>query len=256
MTFLKEKHFFIVKEILEKYPYTFYIFGSRTKETSNKFSDLDLCFMEEIPLNVLAHIDEDFEESDLPFKVDVIDYNNCEENFKSLIQKNLMLFKAGPNYELNPNITFPIYENKSICFLKNIISKPYIEVGEYTYYRDEDDVMNFEKNVILGPLCKGKLIIGKFCQIERGVCFLLDKDECFMNYPFEMFSEDKDKIFESKIEIGNNVRICSRALLKSDIVIGDGSIIEAGALIIEDVPSYSIVRGNPAKIVGSVKELS
>ncbi|CAJ0912832.1 11075_t:CDS:2 [Entrophospora sp. SA101] len=33
---------------------------------------LDLCFYREIPRNVLGHIQEDLEESDLPFKVDLV----------------------------------------------------------------------------------------------------------------------------------------------------------------------------------------
>lgn len=48
------------------------LIGSRAKGTAGKLSDLDLCYQEEIPWNVLSHIREDFENSNLPFKVDLV----------------------------------------------------------------------------------------------------------------------------------------------------------------------------------------
>ncbi|HEX4068726.1 MAG TPA: nucleotidyltransferase domain-containing protein [Candidatus Babeliales bacterium] len=87
---MDKRHLDIVKKILKKYSYTFYAFGSRTKGTQRPFSDLDICFMENIPWNIRSHIDEDFEKSDLPFTVDVIDWNSCDEDFKSKIKNDLI----------------------------------------------------------------------------------------------------------------------------------------------------------------------
>jgi type I restriction enzyme S subunit len=56
--------------------------------------------MEPIPLNVLSHIDEDFEESDLPFKVDVVNYLTCDKNFQNMIKKDLILLSMGPHGDL------------------------------------------------------------------------------------------------------------------------------------------------------------
>lgn len=88
---IEDRHLKIVKQILSLYPYTFYAFGSRVKGTPRRFSDLDICFIEEIPWNVRAHLDNDFEESDLPFKIDVIDWKSCSQEFKQEIQKDLLL---------------------------------------------------------------------------------------------------------------------------------------------------------------------
>ena len=90
MIYMSERHLKIVQDILKKYPYTFYAFGSRVKGTQRHLSDLDLCFMDNIPWNVRAHIDEDFEESDLPFTVDIVDWNMCDENFRTKIAKDLI----------------------------------------------------------------------------------------------------------------------------------------------------------------------
>ena len=90
MIHMDEQHLEVIKAILKKYPYTFYAFGSRTKGTQRPLSDLDICFMEDIPWNVRSHIDEDFEESDLPFTVDVIDWNTSDADFKAKIKKDLI----------------------------------------------------------------------------------------------------------------------------------------------------------------------
>ncbi|MEG7979326.1 MAG: nucleotidyltransferase domain-containing protein [Mollicutes bacterium UO1] len=58
-----------------KYSYQFYAYVSRVKGTAKKYSDLDFCFYGEIPWNVLSHIQEDWEESSLPFKVELVAWN-------------------------------------------------------------------------------------------------------------------------------------------------------------------------------------
>lgn len=95
---IDSKHYEIIKNILKKYPYTFYMFGSRAKGgITKKFSDLDLCFFENIPGNILAHIDEDFEESDLPYKVDIVAWNKCDLEFKKIIKDDLICIQQGSN---------------------------------------------------------------------------------------------------------------------------------------------------------------
>lgn len=95
---MESRHWKIVEEILSKYPYTFYAFGSRTKGTQKRLSDLELCFKDPIPFNVQGHIDEDFEESDLPFKVDVLDWRYISSEFQGIIEKDLIPIKKEPNH--------------------------------------------------------------------------------------------------------------------------------------------------------------
>ncbi|HEV2916643.1 MAG TPA: nucleotidyltransferase domain-containing protein [Candidatus Babeliales bacterium] len=102
MIYLEDRHQNILQNILKKYPYTFYAFGSRAKGTQRKLSDLDLCFIEPIPLSVQAHIEEDFEESDLPFTVDLVNWNRADEAFKRLVYPDLVLLQRGQN-----NIVLP-----------------------------------------------------------------------------------------------------------------------------------------------------
>ena len=50
-------------------------------------------------------------------------------------------------------------------------------------------------------------------------------------------------------KIGNNVVIGANCVILGDITIGDNSIIGAGSVVIKDVPPYSIVVGNPGKVI-------
>jgi predicted nucleotidyltransferase len=86
---IEKRHFKIVQSILKKYAYTFYAFGSRVTGKNKKLSDLDLVYFETISYQELAHLEEDFEESDLPFTVDIVNWNKCEVAFQKKIIQNL-----------------------------------------------------------------------------------------------------------------------------------------------------------------------
>lgn len=90
MIHIDKKHYAIVTSILKQSPVSFYAFGSRVRGTHKKFSDLDLCYKGEIPSSILNKIEEDFAESDLPFKVDIVDFNRCSEEFRNLIEREMV----------------------------------------------------------------------------------------------------------------------------------------------------------------------
>ncbi|MCB9492769.1 MAG: nucleotidyltransferase domain-containing protein [Epsilonproteobacteria bacterium] len=94
MIALEPKHLKIIQDILAPYPYNFYAYGSRVKGTHKKFSDLDLCFKENISDKELTAIETALEESDLPFTVDLINFNTCSKNFRKLIEADLILISA------------------------------------------------------------------------------------------------------------------------------------------------------------------
>lgn len=93
----EDRHIEIIKNILSKYLYTFYALDSRTRYDAKRLSDLDLCFFENIPWNIRAHIEEDFEESNLPYKVDLVDWQNCDKAFRDLIEDDLICLQASPD---------------------------------------------------------------------------------------------------------------------------------------------------------------
>ena len=63
-------------------------FGSRAKGTAKPYSDLDLAILgdEPLPLSILAELADDFSESDLPFKVDIVDWATTGKRFRKVIE--------------------------------------------------------------------------------------------------------------------------------------------------------------------------
>ncbi|KZX12144.1 nucleotidyltransferase domain-containing protein [Methanobrevibacter curvatus] len=67
-----------------------FVFGSRLNGNSWKFSDLDLAFKCEDCLDFKRKVklSIEFEDSDLPYKVDLVDYNKASEDFQKIIDEN------------------------------------------------------------------------------------------------------------------------------------------------------------------------
>ncbi|GGK21658.1 hypothetical protein GCM10011322_05400 [Salinarimonas ramus] len=65
-------------------------FGSRTRATSKRYSDLDLVVMgdEPLPLAEMAALAEAFDVSDLPFKVDVVSWATMEDGFRAVVSRD------------------------------------------------------------------------------------------------------------------------------------------------------------------------
>lgn len=63
------------------------VFGSRYNGTSKKYSDLDIAIVsdKELDWELISDIKESFQESDITFRVDVLDWNNTEDYFKKII---------------------------------------------------------------------------------------------------------------------------------------------------------------------------
>jgi virginiamycin A acetyltransferase len=162
---------------------------------------------------------------------------------------------------INPNTLYPLQGYDRLCFLKNLISHPQITIGDYTYYDDFETVENFRKNVRYHFDFTGdKLTIGKFCMIASGAEFIMNGanhlSEAVSAYPFAIFGGDWSKAMDGKTypdkgntTIGNDVWIGYRASILPGITIGDGAVIGAYAVVTRDVEHYSIVGGNPARVV-------
>lgn len=117
---------------------------------------------------------------------------------------------------------------------------------------------DIEDNVFIGPFCeiqKGAVVgsgtrvqshsficegvsIGKNCFISHGVMFINDK------YP----APNKEGWEPLETIVGDDVSIGSNATIMP-VRIGKGAVIGAGAVVIRDVPPFSVVAGNPARII-------
>lgn len=163
---------------------------------------------------------------------------------------------------MHPDI-YPRANDQQTVYLKNVITKPHIQVGEYTIYNDfAHDPRDFEKNNVLCqyPINGDKLIIGKFCSIACGAKFLFTSGNHSMhslsNYTFPIFfaewgldAKNIRDAWDNKGDtvIGNDVWIGYEAVILPGVHIGDGAVVGTRAVVTKDVPPYTIVGGVPAK---------
>ena len=131
---------------------------------------------------------------------------------------------------------YPRTGDTQTVYLKNTITDPSIQVGDYTIYNDfVNDPADFEKNNVLYhyPVNQDRLILGKFCSIACGAKFLFNSANhtlsSLSSYPFPLFFEewglDKQNVTASwdnkgDIIIGNDVWIGYEAVLMAGVTIG------------------------------------
>ena len=89
----------IVRAILQQHvpQHAVWAFGSRAKWDAKPYSDLDLAILADQPLDwsVSAALADDFSESDLPFKVDIVDWATTSEVFRKIIETDKVVLQAG-----------------------------------------------------------------------------------------------------------------------------------------------------------------
>jgi len=148
--------------------------------------------------------------------------------------------------------------------LSEQVTNPNITVGKYSYYsgyyhgHSFDDCARYlmpDRNDV------DKLIIGSFCSIGSGAAFIMagnqgHQSEWISTFPFHFMPEfDIFAAAKNGYEpagdtvVGHDVWIGSEAMIMPGIKIGHGAIIGSRALVTKDVEPYTIVGGNPAKVI-------
>lgn len=162
----------------------------------------------------------------------------------------------------NRDAIYPIAHLPNICYIKNVIKAANIIIGDYTYYDAPIDSGKFENNNILFNWGEfgDKLIIGKFCAIAYGTQFMMGSANHRINsistYPFNLFDGWEKSTphlselpFKGDTIIGNDVWFGRECFVLPGVKIGDGCIIGAKSVVTKDVAPYSVVGGNPAKLI-------
>lgn len=191
----------------------------------------------------------------------ILEFNVNANEFLDLSDKDTedLMFRAEKSDKPDWRRIHPLKsKNESVVYIKpTLIDCLNIKVGEYTYF----DGQNFQRHVTHHyDFIGDKLIIGKFCQIGRGVEFIMNGANHQMNsvstYPFYIFKgweqeppKKEDLPFKGDTIIGNDVWIGQNVTFLPGVHVGDGCIIGANAVVASDIPPYSVVVGNPAKVI-------
>ncbi|GAX62995.1 acetyltransferase [Candidatus Scalindua japonica] len=92
--------------------------------------------------------------------------------------------------------------------------------------------------------CGENIEIGNYV-IVAWDCVIMDRDYHSLNGTREIVKT---------VKIMDRVWIGCRSIILKGVTIGEGSVVAAGSVVTRDVPPYTLVAGNPAKVIKEVKE--
>ncbi|MEJ2249419.1 MAG: acyltransferase [Candidatus Lokiarchaeota archaeon] len=154
------------------------------------------------------------------------------KSFKKLIAK--FLKDLSPKWVLRANLRR----------LGSFKSVPYIKPHSNTYLTNLTHIgknCHFNGMKILG---KGKVIIGDNFHSGEDILIITQNHnyDTSKSLPYDKTFNTKDSIIEDNVWIG------SRVIILGGIKIGEGAIIQAGSVVVKDIPKFGIAGGYPAKV--------
>jgi len=161
----------------------------------------------------------------------------------------------------DPTVLHPIAGQERVVFLRPLLDDPRVEVGEYTYYDHPTRARRFREDAVLYAFGPERLVIGRFCAIAAGVRFLLPganhADRGPSTFPFGVFGPPWDGTMDlvhgapsrGDTVVGHDVWLGYEALVLPGVTIGHGAVVAAASVVSADVPPYTVVAGNPARVV-------
>ena len=145
-----------------------------------------------------------------------------------------------------------IKRNKVIFYKRNNKKYPLINIGRGSIVNDAIIKTNYIDEDELLESCLFSIQIGQFSTVNEGVEFILDEERDFNNLTnsnCKLLNIDLDKKGR-EILICNDVIVGKGSTILKGVTIYDGAIVQNNSTVIDDVPPYAIVAGNPAKVVG------
>lgn len=117
-----------------------------------------------------------------------------------------------------------------------------LDLGDYT---------GIENLIVIGSQ---PVHIGKYCALAGHLTIItsnhiLDKPNIQARLQNLYFQDSMDDARKGGVTIGNNVWIGLHALILPGVTIGDGAVVGAGSVVTKSVEPFTIVAGNPAKVI-------
>ncbi len=130
------------------------------------------------------------------------------------------------------------------------------------YFEKENSSVAFGNRTFIGAssiMCAEKVIIGDDVIISFGVTitdhdshsldFAQRKNDVAMWYKGE---KDWSVVKKAPVTIQDKVWIGMHAIILEGVTIGEGAVVAAGSVVTKDVPPYTVVGGNPARVIRQI----
>lgn len=180
-------------------------------------------------------------------------------NMKELLKNPMTIWLS---WYINSRKVLLKNKNKhlKIGYLTDLLN---VEIGNYNTFYDNVKITNSKVDdyVYVSPETIIMFSeIGKFCSIGPRVRIGMPMHPTHYISTFPIFysagkqcqftfAEKNYFVEHGSVKIGNDVWIGANAIVMSNVTIGDGAIIAAGAIVTKDVEPYSIVGGIPARLI-------
>ena len=194
-----------------------------------------------------------------------------------LLKKLYALFKLHKSkkyYEIHPSSV-----NRGISIrLDNPIDRKYLKISSHSIvagnfiFESNEGYISIGSHTYVGGgnfISHSKIEIGDNVTIAWGGTFydhdshslnflhrrkdIDDELECIRNKKNMIFTKDWSSVNSKPIKICNDVWIGMDVLILKGVTIGEGAIVGARSVVTKDIPAWTIVAGNPAKIVKYLK---
>jgi phosphonate metabolism protein (transferase hexapeptide repeat family) len=123
-----------------------------------------------------------------------------------------------------------------------------VDMGDYSYVMEDSDIAY----VTIGKFCS----IAAMTRINPGNHPMHRASQSHFTYRASTYfpgERDDDEFFAWRrahpVTIGHDVWIGHGAIVLPGRIIGTGAVVAAGAVVTKDVADYTIVAGNPARVV-------
>lgn len=128
-----------------------------------------------------------------------------------------------------------------------------------------DSRIDIEDNVYIGGGstldCAKHIFIGQDVMISYQ-CILADSDNHSISYSirkndladWKVGKKDWSSIKSFPIRINKGAWIGARVIIKKGVTVGEGSVVGMGSVVSQDVPPWTIVNGNPARVIREIPE--
>lgn len=153
-----------------------WVFGSRATWLAKEYSDLDLAIESKdgsaLPLTLMIAMETAFEDSLLPWKVDVVDLHSVSAEFRAAIERDKVLFSLGVGGEWKEIFLLDLYE------IRSGLSKPAKDFGVgFPFLSFKDVFYNYFVPPKLTQLVQSTDKEQLNCSIKKGDIFLTRTSE-------------------------------------------------------------------------------
>jgi type I restriction enzyme S subunit len=159
---IRPDHWEIVRDILHKHvpDYEVWAFGSRAKWTAKQYSDLDLAVITAKPLSldVSASLSDDFSESDLPWKVDIVDWAATQDHFREIIKRDKVVVQKAKGLVMSSNWPIVTVDDIKADGKGSIAIGPFGSRMKSDCYVDTGIPVIRGTNITGGPTFKGDFV--------------------------------------------------------------------------------------------------